>query len=90
MAREAKHSLPDISADFFDPGFEGSASGMPGSRGALEVRSQEVPSVLEGGQAVGRLAFEWRAAEPDARHGAIGTCNYQGQALTLSKHFRSA
>lgn len=76
-------------AGFFDPGFGVSSSGMPGSRGVLEVRSHEVPFLLEDGQVVGRLAFERMAAEPDALYGAIGTSNYQGQALKLSKHFRS-
>ncbi|MCO5090399.1 2'-deoxycytidine 5'-triphosphate deaminase [Bosea sp. (in: a-proteobacteria)] len=76
-------------AGFFDPGFGVGAGGMPGSRGVLEVRSHEVPFVLEDGQVVGRLAFERMAAEPDALYGAIGTSNYQGQALKLSKHFKS-
>jgi dCTP deaminase len=76
-------------AGFFDPGFGVGAGGAPGSRGVLEVRSHEVPFVLEDGQVVGRLAFEEMAAEPDALYGAIGTSNYQGQALKLSKHFRS-
>ncbi|WP_291639464.1 2'-deoxycytidine 5'-triphosphate deaminase [Bosea sp. (in: a-proteobacteria)] len=76
-------------AGFFDPGFGVGADGAPGSRGVLEVRSHEVPFVLEDGQVVGRLAFEKMAAEPDALYGAIGTSNYQGQALKLSKHFRS-
>ncbi|WID99493.1 2'-deoxycytidine 5'-triphosphate deaminase [Bosea vestrisii] len=76
-------------AGFFDPGFGAGAGGMPGSRGVLEVRSHEVPFLLEDGQVVGRLAFERMAAEPDALYGAIGTSNYQGQALKLSKHFRS-
>nr|WP_236841978.1 2'-deoxycytidine 5'-triphosphate deaminase [Bosea sp. PAMC 26642] len=75
-------------AGFFDPGFGVGADGAPGSRGVLEVRSHEVPFVLEDGQVVGRLAFERMAAEPDALYGQIGTSNYQGQALKLSKHFR--
>ncbi len=75
-------------AGFFDPGFGAGAGGMPGSRGVLEVRSHEVPFLLEDGQVVGRLAFERMAAEPDALYGEIGTSNYQGQALKLSKHFR--
>ena len=75
-------------AGFFDPGFGAGPDGLPGSRGVLEVRSHEVPFLLEDGQIVGRLAFERMAAEPDALYGAIGTSNYQGQALKLSKHFR--
>lgn len=76
-------------AGFFDPGFGVGTGGVPGSRGVLEVRSHEVPFMLEDGQAVGRLAFEKMAAEPDALYGEIGTSNYQGQALKLSKHFRA-
>lgn len=74
-------------AGFFDPGFGVGADGAPGSRGVLEVRSHEVPFILEDGQVIGRLAFERMVAEPDALYGQIGTSNYQGQALKLSKHF---
>lgn len=76
-------------AGFFDPGFGVDADGAPGSRGVLEVRSHEVPFMLEDGQVIGRLAYERMVAEPDALYGSIGTSNYQGQALKLSKHFRS-
>ena len=44
-------------AGFFDPGFGFTAEGLPGSRGVLEVRSHEVPFLLEDGQMVGRLAY---------------------------------
>ncbi len=77
-------------AGFFDPGFGYSAEGHPGSRAVMEVRSHEVPFNLEDGQMVCRLAYERMAAEPDALYGAIGTSNYQGQDLKLSKQFRSA
>ena len=62
--------------------------GQPGARAVLEVRSHEVPFVLEHGQAVGRL--ESPADRRGSRHpdGAVGTSNYQGQGLKLSKHFR--
>src|SRR3954454_6016706 len=75
-------------AGFFDPGFGATPNGRPGSRGVLEVRSHEVPVVLEDGQTVCRLAYEEMAGEPDTLYGQIGTSNYQGQALKLSKHFR--
>lgn len=75
-------------AGFFDPGFGYTAHGHPGSRAVLEVRSHEVPFILEDGQTVGRLAFERMAEEPDSLYGQIGTSNYQGQELKLSKHFR--
>jgi dCTP deaminase len=75
-------------AGFFDPGFGFTEHGHPGSRGVLEVRSHEVPFILEDGQMVGRLAFERMAEAPDGLYGQIGTSNYQGQELKLSKHFR--
>jgi dCTP deaminase len=75
-------------AGFFDPGFGCTREGHPGSRGVLEVRSHEVPFILEDGQTVCRLVYEPMAEEPDGLYGQIGTSNYQGQDLKLSKHFR--
>ena len=76
-------------AGFFDPGFGYSPTGHPGSRAVMEVRSHEVPFNLEDGQMVCRLAYERMADEPDALYGEIGTSNYQGQGLKLSKQFSS-
>ncbi|HEY7385858.1 MAG TPA: 2'-deoxycytidine 5'-triphosphate deaminase [Beijerinckiaceae bacterium] len=73
-------------AGFFDPGFGFTPEG-PGSRAVLEVRSHEVPFILDDGQMVCRLAFEKMAGAPDSLYGQIGTSNYQGQELKLSKHF---
>jgi dCTP deaminase len=75
-------------AGFFDPGFGWSEGNMPGSRGVLEVRSHEVPFLLEDRQAMGRLVFERLAGEPDVLYGRTPVSNYQGQGLKLSKHFR--
>jgi dCTP deaminase len=75
-------------AGFFDPGFGYSRTGHPGARGVLEVRSLEVPFLLAHRQPIGRLVFERLTAAPDALYGEIGTSNYQGQGLKLSKHFR--
>ncbi len=75
-------------AGFFDPGFGSTAGGQAGSRAVLEVRSHEVPFLIEDGQMVCRLAYERMAEAPDALYGAIGTSNYQGQDLRLSKQFR--
>ncbi len=75
-------------AGFFDPGFGMTADGRPGARAVLEVRSHEVPFVLEHGQAVGRLDYEPLAEPPDMLYGEGKTSNYQGQGLKLSKHFR--
>lgn len=76
-------------AGFFDPGFGFTVHGHPGSRAVLEVRSHEVPFVLEDGQAIGRLAYEPIAETPDVLYGQLETSNYQGQGLKLSKHFRA-
>lgn len=77
-------------AGFFDPGFGcGGESGLPGSRAVLEVRSHDVPFILEDGQVIGRLVYEPMAAEPKTLYGQGGVSNYQGQELKLSKHFRS-
>ncbi|WP_414832121.1 2'-deoxycytidine 5'-triphosphate deaminase [Afifella sp. YEN Y35] len=75
-------------AGFFDPGFGDDTAGGRGSRAVLEVRSREVPFILEHGQTVGRLVYERMAALPKALYGAGLGSNYQGQALKLSKHFR--
>jgi dCTP deaminase len=75
-------------AGFFDPGFGHSAAGGTGSRAVLEVRSHEVPFILEHGQVVGRLVYEHMASAPGALYGADLGSNYQAQGLKLSKHFR--
>ncbi|MCR4267177.1 2'-deoxycytidine 5'-triphosphate deaminase [Nitratireductor sp. ZSWI3] len=75
-------------AGFFDPGFGHSAAGGTGSRAVLEVRSHEVPFILEHGQIVGRLVYERMLSRPNALYGTDLKSNYQGQALKLSKHFR--
>lgn len=76
-------------AGFFDPGFGYTIHGHPGSRAVLEVRSHEVPFMLEDGQAIGRLAYEPIAEIPEVLYGQTETSNYQGQGLKLSKHFKS-
>lgn len=76
-------------AGFFDPGFGHSAAGGAGSRAVLEVRSHEVPFILEHGQIVGRLVYEHMLTRPSGLYGADAGSNYQAQGLKLSKHFRS-
>ena len=71
-------------AGFFDPGF-GTNTG--GSRAVLEVRSRDVPFILEHGQPVAKLVYEPMLAKPAALYGGKGS-KYQGQGLKLSKHFR--
>src|ERR1044072_7079862 len=75
-------------AGFFDPGFGYAGAGGQGSRAVLEVRSREVPFILEHGQIVGRLVYEKMLGRPDALYGQRISSNYQGQGLKLSKHFR--
>ena len=76
-------------AGFFDPGFGYAGSGGSGSRAVLEVRSREVPFILEHGQIVGRLVYEKMLARPDQLYGSGIGSNYQAQGLKLSKHFRA-
>ncbi|EXL08652.1 2'-deoxycytidine 5'-triphosphate deaminase [Aquamicrobium defluvii] len=77
-------------AGFFDPGFGHSAAGGTGSRAVLEVRSHEVPFILDHGQIVGRLVYEHMLRRPRALYGTDLGSNYQAQGLKLSKHFRNA
>ena len=75
-------------AGFFDPGFGHAAAGGEGARAVLEVRSRDVPFILEDGQIVGRLVYERMAERPEVLYGAGAGSNYQAQGLKLSKHFR--
>jgi dCTP deaminase len=75
-------------AGFFDPGFGYAGAGGRGARAVLEVRSREVPFILEHGQLVGRLVYEKMLARPDTLYGQGIGSNYQAQNLKLSKHFR--
>jgi dCTP deaminase len=75
-------------AGFFDPGFGYAGAGGKGARAVLEVRSREVPFILEHGQIVGRLIYEKMLARPDKLYGQGIGSNYQAQSLKLSKHFK--
>jgi dCTP deaminase len=77
-------------AGFFDPGFGWNTDTKKAgsSRGVLEVRSHEVPFVLEHGQGVGWLRYERMAERPQALYGLEIASNYQGQELKLAKQFR--
>jgi dCTP deaminase len=76
-------------AGFFDPGFGHAEARGTGARAVLEVRSHEVPFILEHGQTVGRLVYERMLERPTTLYGELATSNYQGQKLKLSKHFRA-
>lgn len=75
-------------AGFFDPGFGLDNAGGHGSRAVLEVRSHDVPFVLEDSQRVGRLVYQRLTAVPDQLYGQEIGSNYQKQGLKLSKHFK--
>ena len=75
-------------AGFFDPGFGCDPSGR-GSKAVLEVRSHDVPFILEHGQAVGWLRYERMGDRPDHVYGQGIGSNYQSQGLALSKQFKA-
>lgn len=75
-------------AGFFDPGFGYDPAGGQGSRAVLEVRSRDVPFVLEHGQTVGWLRYEKLAQTPDRLYGGTLNSNYQGQGLQLGRQFK--
>ncbi len=77
-------------AGFFDPGFGWAEAGGAGTRAVLEVRSHDVPFLLEHGQTVGRLAYERLTCTPDFIYGQGIGSNYQKQTLALAKQFRRA
>jgi dCTP deaminase len=75
-------------AGFFDPGFGYTGVRRKGTRAVLEVRSRDVPFVLEHGQIVGRLAYERLTELPDILYGTAIGSSYGRQGLALSKHFK--
>lgn len=75
-------------AGFFDPGFGHRDDGTGGTPAVLEVRSHEVPFLLEHGQRVARLKYERMQAIPEVLYGAGIGSNYAEQRLTLAKWFR--
>jgi dCTP deaminase len=75
-------------AGFFDPGFGWDVSGGT-SRAVLEVRSHEVPFMLEHGQTVGWLRYERMMQKPDRLYGAAIGSTYLNQGLALGKQFRA-
>lgn len=76
-------------AGFFDPGFGDVSGDGEGSRAVLEVRSHEVPFILEDGQIIGRLVYEPLSEAPETVYGQGIGSNYQKQGLKLSKHFKA-
>jgi dCTP deaminase len=74
-------------AGFFDPGFGFHNARGGGTKAVLEVRSHEVPFILEHEQIVGWLRYERLMAEPEKLYGRDLGSHYQNQGLTLAKHF---
>ena len=56
----------------------------------LEVRSYEVPFVLEHGQIVGRLVFERLTSPSNRLYGRDLKSSYQRQGIAPSKHFKAS
>ena len=75
-------------AGFFDPGFGLTELGASKTKAVLEVRSHDVPFLIEQDQTVCRLVYEPMANVPSILYGEAGsTNNYQAQGLKLAKHF---
>ena len=70
-------------AGFFDPGFGMSC----GSYAVLEVKTNEVPFILEDGQSIAKIKYEMLNKKTDVLYGINIKSNYQNQKLALSKHF---
>jgi dCTP deaminase len=75
-------------AGFFDPGFGYAEGKVPGAKAVLEVRSLDIPFILEDGQIVGRLVYDKLTDVPDQIYGQGIGSHYQAQGLKLSKHFK--
>ncbi len=75
-------------AGFFDPGFGYVEGGAPAAKAVLEVRSLDIPFILEDGQIVGRLVYDRLTEIPDQLYGERIGSHYQAQGLKLSKHFK--
>ena len=74
-------------AGFFDSGFGGSVEDK-GARAVLEVRSHDVPFMIEDGQTLFSMQFEPNTELPEFIYGEEIDSNYQGQGLKLGKHFK--
>ena len=75
-------------AGFFDPGFGLTELGASKTKAVLEVRSHDVPFLIEQDQTVCRLVYEPMANVPSILYGETGSSNnYQAQGLKLAKHF---
>lgn len=76
-------------AGFFDSGFGGTVDDK-GARAVLEVRSHDVPFMIEDGQTLFSMQFEPNTEIPEFIYGTDIFSNYQGQGLKLGKHFKQS
>lgn len=74
-------------AGFLDCGFGLAEAGGAGSKVVLEVRSHDVPFLIDHGQRIATLVYEPMLERPSRLYGETLGSNYQGQGLKLSKHF---
>ena len=70
-------------AGFFDPGF----GKKFGSYAVLEVKTNEVSFLLEDGQTIARIKYEFLNKRTSTIYGSNINSHYQHQSLALSKHF---
>ena len=70
-------------AGFFDPGFRYPSC----SYAVLEVKTNEIPFILEDGQTIARIKYEKLNKISNVVYGSDINSNYQNQGLKLSKHF---
>lgn len=79
-------------AGFFDSGFGYAADAPSAASGAavvLEVRSRDVPFLVEDGQLLFKINLMWSCGEPDLLYGKSMGSSYQAQRLQLPKQFSS-
>ena len=76
-------------AGFIDAGFGWSPTGGAGAKLVLEIRTHDVPFLLEHGQPLFRVEFMRNEALPDRIYGDIGS-SYQMQGLRLAKQFATS
>ena len=54
----------------------------------LEVKTNELPFILEDGQTIARIKYEKLNKKTSVVYGSTINSNYQNQKLALSKHFK--
>ena len=71
-------------AGFFDPGF----GDKNGSYAVLEVKTNELPFIIDDDQTIARIKYEKLNKKSNVIYGDKIGSNYQNQGLKLSKHFK--